>query len=67
MYDIEGSYSQRCCAVYDESRRIQAEIRRKEDVKGVAFGGDVFRLVVQPGFDVAVAMAIVILLEQMFG
>ncbi|MQM23793.1 hypothetical protein Taro_056863 [Colocasia esculenta] len=66
-YQVEGSYSQRCCGVYDERRQRLAEIRRKEAVGGVGFGGDVFRLVVQPGMEVAVAMAIVILLEEMFG
>ncbi|KAG1338914.1 protein LURP-one-related 8 [Cocos nucifera] len=66
-YEIEGSYSQRCCAVYDELRRQLAEIRPKEAVGGVVFGVDVFRLIVEPGFDASVAMAIVILLEQMFG
>ncbi|KAH0470447.1 hypothetical protein IEQ34_000170 [Dendrobium chrysotoxum] len=66
-FEIEGSYARRCCLVYDEKRRVVAEIRRKEAAGGVAFGLDVFRLVVQPGFDVAVAMAIVILLEEMFG
>ncbi|KAL0929050.1 hypothetical protein M5K25_000990 [Dendrobium thyrsiflorum] len=66
-FEIEGSYAQRCCLVYDEKRRVVAEIRRKEAAGGVQFGLDVFRLVVQPGFDVAVAMAIVILLEEMFG
>ncbi|KAJ0975428.1 hypothetical protein J5N97_017393 [Dioscorea zingiberensis] len=66
-YTVEGSYSQRSCMVYDERRRLLAEIRPKESVGGVGFGGDVFRLVVQPGLDSAVAMAIVILLEQMFG
>lgn len=68
VYEIEGSYGQRCCAVYDEKRRRVAEIKRKEAaVRGVAFGKDIFSLVVQPGFDTAVAMAIVILLEQMYG
>ncbi|XP_008782728.1 protein LURP-one-related 8-like [Phoenix dactylifera] len=66
-YDIQGSYSQRCCLVYDERRRQLAEIKRKEAVGGVAFGVDVFRLIVEPGFDASVAMAIVIILEQMFG
>ncbi|KAG0489557.1 hypothetical protein HPP92_006420 [Vanilla planifolia] len=66
-YDVEGSYSQRCCVVCDERRQPMAEIKRKESVGGVAFGLDVFRLVVQPGFDAAIAMAIVILLEEMFG
>ncbi|KAJ6810835.1 protein LURP-one-related 8-like [Iris pallida] len=67
-YEVEGSYSQRCCAVYDAQRRKLAEIKRKESpTGGAAFGLDVFRLIVQPGFDRVTAMAIVILLEQMFG
>ncbi|XP_022730328.1 protein LURP-one-related 8-like [Durio zibethinus] len=68
MYEIEGSYSQRCCAVYDDKRRLVAEIRRKEAVGGVAFGTDIFRLVVQPdNIRTDFAMALVILLDQMFG
>lgn len=54
--------------MYDGDRRQVAEIKRKEPgVGGVAFGVDVFRLVVQPEMDAAVAMALVILLDQMFG
>ncbi|KAK1312751.1 Protein LURP-one-related 8 [Acorus calamus] len=65
---VEGSYTQRSCSLYDDRRRQVAEIRRKEATAGgVRFGVDVFRLVVRPGIDVAVAMAVVILLEQMFG
>ncbi|KAF5750694.1 protein LURP-one-related 8 [Tripterygium wilfordii] len=68
MYQIEGSYVQRSCVVYDERRRKVAEIKQKEAVKGVGFGGDVFRLIVnQPGIETAEAMALVILLDQMFG
>lgn len=68
LYQIEGSYARRCCAVYDEKRRRVAEIKQKEaSVAGVAFGKDVFRLEVQPGFDAAVAMGMVILLDQMYG
>lgn len=67
VYEVEGSYTQRCCAVYDERRMVVAEIRRKEEVGGVDFGLDVFRLIVQPGFDAAVAMAFVVSLEEMFG
>ncbi|KAJ6798802.1 protein LURP-one-related 8-like [Iris pallida] len=67
-YEVEGSYSQRCCVLYDGQRQRLAEIRRKEPPKGgIAFGLDVFQLVVQPGFDRATAMAVVILLEQMCG
>ncbi|CAA2972405.1 LURP-one-related 8-like [Olea europaea subsp. europaea] len=68
VHVIEGSYVQRCCAMYDENRRQVAEIKPKEAaVKGVAFGMDVFRLIVEPEFDMATAMAIVIILDQMFG
>ncbi|KAI3470334.1 hypothetical protein Pfo_026997 [Paulownia fortunei] len=68
LYEIEGSYAQRCCVVYDDKRRRVAEIKQKEaSVRGVAFGTDIFRLVVQPGFDMALAMAMVIVLDQMFG
>ncbi|KAI4302617.1 hypothetical protein MLD38_038340 [Melastoma candidum] len=62
LYEVEGSYQRRCCSVYDGQRQLVAEIRRKE-----SFGNDVFRLVVQPGMNAAVGMAIVILLDQMFG
>ncbi|KAJ4979544.1 hypothetical protein NE237_010324 [Protea cynaroides] len=67
IYEIEGSYAQRCCLIYDESRRCVAEMRPKEAVAGVCFGVDVFRLIVQPELDPTVAMALVILLDQMFG
>ncbi|TXG57469.1 hypothetical protein EZV62_015298 [Acer yangbiense] len=67
MYEIEGSYSQRSCAVYDGKKRRVAEIKRKEAAGGVALGVDVFRLIVEPDMDTALAMALVILLDQMFG
>nr|XP_010931418.1 protein LURP-one-related 8 isoform X2 [Elaeis guineensis] len=66
-YEVEGSYSQRCCAVYDEQRRPVVKVHRKEPTaSGVAFGTDVFRLVVQAELDTSLAMAIVIVLDQMF-
>ncbi|KAI3702615.1 hypothetical protein L6452_28362 [Arctium lappa] len=68
MYEIDGSYAQRCCVVYDDTGRCVADIRTKEAKGGtVALGVDVFRLVVQPLIDPAVAMALVIVLDQMFG
>lgn len=66
-YNIEGSYTQRSCMIYDERHNPVAEIKRKEDVGGVAFGSEVFRLVVQPEIESTLAMAIVVLLDQMFG
>lgn len=66
IYEIDKSYAQRCCVVYDDKRRCVAEIKPKEAVGGVKFGGDVFRLVVQPENDPIVAMALVVVLDQMF-
>ncbi|GMI74326.1 hypothetical protein like AT2G38640 [Hibiscus trionum] len=67
MYEIEGSYSQRRCAVLGDNRRLAAEIKRKESSGGVVFGTDVFRLTVQPdNIRTDFAMALVILLDQMF-
>ncbi|PWZ10571.1 Protein LURP-one-related 8 [Zea mays] len=62
-YEVEGSYARRRCVVYDAERRVVvAEVRPKE-----AVGTDVFRLVVRPGFDVSLAMAVVVALDQLFG
>ncbi|KAK8481054.1 hypothetical protein V6N13_063335 [Hibiscus sabdariffa] len=67
VYEIEGSYSQRRCAVLGDNRRLAAEIRRKEGGGGVVLGTDVFRLIVQPNnIRRDIAMALVILLDQMF-
>ncbi|CAA6669211.1 unnamed protein product [Spirodela intermedia] len=65
-FDVEGSYPRRSVAVYDDRRRCLAEVQKKETAGGVGLGADVFRLVVQPGFDATIAMAIVVVLEQMF-
>ncbi|CAA2960757.1 LURP-one-related 8 [Olea europaea subsp. europaea] len=68
LYNIEGSYTKRCCVVHDEKRRPMAVIKQKEaPVRGISFGMDVFQLIVHSEFDLAVAMALVILLDQMFG
>ncbi|WOL17092.1 hypothetical protein Cni_G25881 [Canna indica] len=66
-YEVEGSYARRSCCVYDEQRRTVAEIRQKEAVSGVAFGGEVFRLVVDSELEAGLAMAVVIVLDKMFG
>ncbi|KAM1912003.1 hypothetical protein ACFX14_000107 [Malus domestica] len=57
----------RCCAVYDSKRRRVAEIEMKAAVGGVAIGVDVFHLIVQHDMVTAVAMYLVILLDQMYG
>ncbi|XWS61707.1 hypothetical protein CRYUN_Cryun07bG0149100 [Craigia yunnanensis] len=66
-YIIEGSYSHRSCKVLDETKRVVAEIRRKDAIiGGISFGLEVFLLIVQAGFDPGFAMALVLLLDQMF-
>ncbi|OIV94924.1 hypothetical protein TanjilG_22121 [Lupinus angustifolius] len=66
-FTIEGSYAHRTCKVLDKYKRVVAEIKKKEaNTKHVSFGMDIFQLVVQPGFDPAFAMALVLLLDQMF-
>ncbi|KAK3429355.1 hypothetical protein EUGRSUZ_E00784 [Eucalyptus grandis] len=67
-YVIEGSYANRSCKVLEASSRdVVAEIKRKEaSLGGGSFGTEVFVLVVRPGFDCSFAMALVLLLDQMF-
>jgi hypothetical protein len=66
-YDVEGSYTGRCLDVFAssvsgvEQRQRAAAVCKKE----APVGPDVFCLVVEPGFDPALAMAVIILLDQM--
>lgn len=72
QYEIEGSYPQRCCQIYsrssdDTSRECVAEIKRKVDpTTKVMLGKDVFWLSLQPGFDAAFAMGLILILDQMY-
>ncbi|XP_010261398.1 PREDICTED: protein LURP-one-related 8-like [Nelumbo nucifera] len=71
LYVIEGSYCQRSCQVLDESRKVMAEIKRKEAMSqggrgGISFGVDVFLLIVRSDFNPGLAMSLVLLLDQMF-
>lgn len=66
-YSVEGSYGHRSCKVLDASRKVVAEVKRKEAVKGgVCFGAEVFLLLILPDFEPGLAMALVLLLDQMF-
>uniref|UniRef100_A0A0E0DPQ3 Protein LURP-one-related 8 n=1 Tax=Oryza meridionalis TaxID=40149 RepID=A0A0E0DPQ3_9ORYZ len=69
-YDVEGSYAARCLDVFASSSSSAAAGEQRRRVAAVcskeaAVGPDVFRLVVEPGFEPALAMAVVILLDQM--
>ncbi|KAL0408129.1 UNVERIFIED_CONTAM: protein LURP-one-related 8 [Sesamum radiatum] len=66
-YTIEGSYVHRSCKILDETKRVVAEIKKKEALPGgVSFGPEVFDLIVKPVIESRFAMAFVILLDQMF-
>ncbi|GMJ04435.1 hypothetical protein like AT5G41590 [Hibiscus trionum] len=66
-YTIEGSYSHRSCKVVDERKRVVAEMKRKDAmIGGISFGLDIFMLIIEAGFDPGFAMALVLLLDQMF-
>lgn len=59
LYEIEGSYGQRSCKILDERRNKKktAEIKRKETViGGVAFGKDVYKLIVESEMEPRVAI-----------
>ncbi|CAA7059202.1 unnamed protein product [Microthlaspi erraticum] len=67
-YVIKGSYKCKSCKImYVSSNREVVEIKRKCcRAKGVQFGSDIFDMVVSPGFDTSLAMALVLLLDKMF-
>ncbi|GAA0147271.1 hypothetical protein LIER_07012 [Lithospermum erythrorhizon] len=69
IFEIEGSYTRRCCSIYDSvGRKKVAEIKRKEAAKGMVLGVDVFSLVLQrEQIDLAFAMSLVLVLDQMYG
>ncbi|MCL7021976.1 hypothetical protein MKW94_028976 [Papaver nudicaule] len=71
-YQVEGSFSQRCCTFYNVSsmvsKEVVAEVKRKVDAaSNVLLGKDVFTLCVKPGFDAAFAMGLVLVLDQING
>ncbi|GMN50006.1 hypothetical protein TIFTF001_019167 [Ficus carica] len=67
-YQIEGSFAQRCCTIFNAGKESVAEIRRKVDAStNVVLGKDVFSLCLQPGFDGAFAMGLVLVLDQING
>ncbi|KAL2463072.1 Protein LURP-one-related 12 [Forsythia ovata] len=67
-YQIEGSFANRQCTIFNAEKEIVAEIRRKVDAStNVILGKDVFLLSVKPGFDGAFGMGLVLVLDQIDG
>lgn len=65
-YHIEGCYAKRSFTIFNSSGNVVAEGKPKQ-VKSdqIKLGGDVFNLVVQPGYDQAFVMGLIIILNQM--
>ncbi|KAI5602710.1 hypothetical protein POPTR_001G192000v4 [Populus trichocarpa] len=67
-YQIEGSFANRSCTIFNAEKESMAEIRRKVDAStNVLLGKDVFSLCLKPGFDGAFAMGLVLILDQITG
>ncbi|XP_011012351.1 PREDICTED: protein LURP-one-related 5-like [Populus euphratica] len=67
-YQIEGSFANRSCNIFNAEKESMAEIRRKVDAStNVLLGKDVFSLCLKPGFDGAFAMGLVLILDQITG
>ncbi|CAF1700573.1 hypothetical protein F2Q70_00008583 [Brassica cretica] len=68
LYEVEGSYGQKSCKIVDvRNKKKTAEIKRKDAmVGGGSFGKDVFKLIVESDMEPRVAMALTIILDQMF-
>ncbi|KAJ1688271.1 hypothetical protein LUZ63_019661 [Rhynchospora breviuscula] len=64
-FRIEGCFEQRSCKICNSKGEEVAHISRKmTDGTSVVLGNDVFSLVIQPGFDCALVMAFVIVLDR---
>lgn len=67
-YQIDGSFSQRCCTFCKASGELVAEIKRKVDPSSnVVLGKDVFTLSVKQGVDAAFVMGLVLILDHIQG
>lgn len=66
-FRIEGCFRRRNCKIRSSSGQLVANVARKRVNSTVMLGEDVFTLVVQPGFDLDLIMAFVIVLDRICG
>lgn len=67
-YQIEGSFSQRTCTIFNADKQSVAEITRKLDIStNVVLSKEVFSVCLEPGFDAAFVMGLVLVLDQIYG
>eukprot|EP01018_Ginkgo_biloba_P039551 Gb_19661 [translate_table: standard] len=63
-YKIEGSFCNRDCTIYSGCQSLVAQIKRKQATSEVMLEKDVFSLVVQPGFDQAFVVGMIVILDH---
>ncbi|XXG42077.1 hypothetical protein AAC387_Pa01g2425 [Persea americana] len=66
-FRITGSFRRRCCKIQDNAGEVVAEISRKRANAKILLSDDVFRLIVQPGYDCELMMAFVVTIDRIFG
>lgn len=65
-YHIEGCYAKRSFTILNSCGDVVAEVKPKQvRTAGIKLGGDVFNLVVWPGYDQAFIMGLIVILDQM--
>lgn len=65
-YHIKGCYAKRSFTFLNSFGDVVAEVKPKQVRSNqINLGGDVFNLVVRPGYDVAFVMGLIIILDQM--
>nr|ABK26200.1 unknown [Picea sitchensis] len=64
-YRVEGYYAKRSFTILNSLNKVVAEVKPKQVRSEITLGGDVFNLTVNPGYDQAFVMGLIVVLDQM--
>lgn len=64
-YRVEGCYAKRSFTILNSINEVVAEGKPKQVRSEITLGGDVFSLMVSPGYDQAFIMGLILVLDQM--
>jgi len=64
-YRVEGCYAKRSFTLLNSLNEVVAEVKPKQVRSEITLGGDVFNLIVSPGYDQAFVMGLIVVLDQM--
>eukprot|EP01018_Ginkgo_biloba_P036917 Gb_03478 [translate_table: standard] len=64
-YYVQGSFRERSCTIHSSDSTIAAQVSRKCATSKIMLERDVFSLVVQPGYDQAFIMGLIIVLDHL--